>query len=32
MNMDLVQHDPRYVGINFVAPEDDPVALRDYPP
>ncbi|MGH3767276.1 MAG: adenosine deaminase family protein [Pseudonocardiaceae bacterium] len=29
-NLELAQHDPRYVGINFVAPEDAPVALRDY--
>ena len=26
----LVENDPRYVGLNFVAPEDHPVALRDY--
>lgn len=26
----LASMDPRYVGINFVAPEDDPVTLRDY--
>lgn len=26
----LVQADPRVVGLNFVAPEDDPVALADY--
>ena len=26
----LVEHDPRYVGVNFVAPEDHPIALRDY--
>ena len=26
----LVQADPRFVGVNIVAPEDDPVALRDY--
>lgn len=26
----LVEQDPRFVGINFVAPEDDPVTLRDY--
>ncbi|MGH3940768.1 MAG: adenosine deaminase family protein [Pseudonocardiaceae bacterium] len=30
LNMELAKHDPRYVGINFVAPEDAPVALRDY--
>ncbi|MCQ8278073.1 adenosine deaminase [Acetobacteraceae bacterium KSS8] len=26
----LVAADPRFVGVNIVAPEDDPVALRDY--
>jgi adenosine deaminase len=26
----LVQADPRFVGVNIVAPEDNPVALRDY--
>jgi adenosine deaminase len=26
----VVQADPRFVGVNIVAPEDDPVALRDY--
>ncbi len=26
----LVDADPRFVGINLVAPEDDPVALRDF--
>ena len=26
----LIEKDPRYVGLNFVAPEDNPVALRDY--
>ncbi len=26
----LVQADPRFLGVNIVAPEDDPVALRDY--
>lgn len=26
----LVHADPRFVGINIVAPEDNPVALRDY--
>lgn len=25
-----VKRDPRLVGVNIVAPEDDPVALRDY--
>lgn len=26
----LVQNDPRYVGINFVAPEDAPITLKNY--
>jgi len=26
----LIEADPRIVGLNLVAPEDDPVALRDY--
>jgi len=26
----LTQADPRFVGVNIVAPEDNPVALRDY--
>ena len=26
----LIEKDPRYVGLNFVAPEDDPITLRDY--
>jgi len=26
----LMADDPRYVGLNFVAPEDHPVSLRDY--
>ncbi len=26
----LVQNDPRYVGINFVAPEDAPITLQNY--
>ncbi|MEH6610541.1 MAG: hypothetical protein V7696_14325 [Halioglobus sp.] len=26
----IVENDPRYVGLNFVAPEDHPIALRDY--
>ena len=26
----LIDKDPRYVGLNFVAPEDDPITLRDY--
>ena len=28
---ELATKDPRVVGVNLVAPEDDPVALRDYP-
>jgi adenosine deaminase/adenosine deaminase CECR1 len=28
---ELAKADKRVVGINLVAPEDDPVALRDYP-
>lgn len=27
---ELARSDPRVVGLNFVAPEDDPVTLRDY--
>jgi adenosine deaminase len=27
---ELVRADPRFVGLNLVAPEDDPVTLRDY--
>jgi hypothetical protein len=27
---ELVRSDPRFVGLNLVAPEDDPVTLRDY--
>lgn len=27
---ELAEHDDRYVGVNLVAPEDDPVARRDY--
>ncbi|MEV6867200.1 hypothetical protein AB0M44_40190 [Streptosporangium subroseum] len=30
LGFELAQADPRYVGVNLVAPEDDPVALRDY--
>jgi adenosine deaminase len=30
VNLELARQDPRYVGVNFVAPEDAPVALRDY--
>jgi adenosine deaminase len=26
----LAQADPRFVGVNLVAPEDDPLALRDF--
>ncbi|GBQ10145.1 adenosine deaminase [Swaminathania salitolerans LMG 21291] len=26
----LVHEDPRFVGVNFVAPEDNPVAMKDY--
>jgi adenosine deaminase len=26
----LIEQDPRYVGLNFVAPEDHAVSLRDY--
>lgn len=26
----LIEKDPRIVGLNFVAPEDNPVSLRDY--
>jgi len=26
----LVGADPRFVGVNLVAPEDDPITLRDY--
>lgn len=26
----LVKADPRFVGVDFVAPEDDPVSLRDF--
>lgn len=26
----LAENDPRFVGVNIVAPEDDPVALADY--
>jgi adenosine deaminase len=26
----LVRADPRFVGVNLVAPEDDPAALRDF--
>jgi len=30
LGFELAQRDPRYVGINLVSPEDDPVSLRDY--
>ena len=26
----LVSQEPRFVGVNLVAPEDDPITLRDY--
>lgn len=26
----LIEQDPRFVGLNFVAPEDAPLTLRDY--
>lgn len=26
----LMEKDPRYAGLNFVAPEDHPIALKDY--
>lgn len=30
LGFELQRTDPRYVGVNLVQPEDDPVALRDY--
>src|SRR4051794_15364422 len=30
LGFELQRGDPRYVGVNLVQPEDDPVALRDY--
>ena len=30
LGFELVQRDPRWVGVNLVQPEDDLVALRDY--
>lgn len=30
LGFELMAADPRWVGINLVQPEDDPVALRDY--
>jgi adenosine deaminase len=30
LGFELQRSDPRYVGVNLVQPEDDPVALRDY--
>ncbi|GAA4227376.1 adenosine deaminase [Streptosporangium album] len=30
LGFELAKADKRYVGVNLVAPEDDPVALRDY--
>ena len=30
LGFELQRSDPRYVGVNLVQPEDNPVALRDY--
>ena len=30
LGFELQKADPRYVGVNLVQPEDDPIALRDY--
>jgi adenosine deaminase len=30
LGFELQRHDPRYVGVNLVQPEDHPVAVRDY--
>ena len=30
LGFELQRRDPRYVGVNLVQPEDNPVALRDY--
>jgi len=30
MSVALVKHDPRWVGIQLVAPEDDPASLKNY--
>ncbi|MBA8822748.1 adenosine deaminase [Saccharopolyspora lacisalsi] len=30
LGFELARSDPRFVGLNLVQPEDDPVALRDY--
>jgi adenosine deaminase len=30
LGFELQRSDPRYVGVNLVQPEDDPIALRDY--
>ncbi|MGH9039782.1 MAG: adenosine deaminase [Acidimicrobiia bacterium] len=30
LGFELMERLPRYVGVNLVQPEDDPVALRDY--
>ncbi|WP_461143848.1 adenosine deaminase family protein [Salinifilum aidingensis] len=30
LGFELSQDDPRFVGLNMVQPEDDPVSLRDY--
>lgn len=27
---EIAHTDPRFVGVNFVCPEDDPIAMRDY--
>ena len=32
LGFELQRGDRRYVGVNLVQPEDDPVALRDYTP
>lgn len=29
-SFELVRKDPRVIGVNLVAPEDDPIAIRDY--
>ena len=30
LGFELQKADPRYVGVNLVQPEDDPIAVRDY--
>lgn len=30
LGFELMERDVRYVGVNLVQPEDDPIALRDY--